>query len=192
MDRTVRALTELGTVDDQLSEKEALMDGLATALEERRATLRKAIPGFFLAAYDALRRTGRRPVVVQVQGAHCGGCYLRLPPQLDSSIRRRQSLCLCPHCGRLLYTPPRVAETEKADESEHELEDQPAMDGRVSKRACRIAGKRAARQELRAAKRRRPRANDAHGAGDARRTSERRSDLGAAESRPKKKSTRTA
>jgi hypothetical protein len=170
MDRTVRALTELGTVDDQLSEKEALMDGLALALEERRTALRKAIPRFFLAAYDTLGRTGRRPVVVQVRGAHCGGCYLRLPPQLDSSIRRRQSLCLCPHCRRLLYTPPRAAESEKSNGSKHELEDQPAMDRRVSKRARRIAGKRAAREELRAAKRRPPRANDPHGAGDSRRT----------------------
>ena len=186
MDRTVRALTDLCTVDDQLSEKEALLGGLALALEERRTALRKAIPGFFLDAYDALDRIGRRPVLVQVHGAHCGGCYLRLPPQLEASIRRRQSLCPCPHCRRLLYASPRVAESERAKESKRELEDQSAID------AHRIAGSRAACQDSRAAKRRRPRTKDAHRAGDARRTSDCRSDLGAAEPRPKTKSTRTA
>src|SRR6266542_2471835 len=118
MDRTVRALTDLSAIDDQLSGREAVMDGLARALEERRVALREVIPGLFLAAYDALGRKGRRPVVVPVRGAHCGGCHLRLPPQIDSSIRRRQSPSSCPHCGRLLYLP-RVEESEKASKSKH-------------------------------------------------------------------------
>ena len=113
MDRTVRALADLSAVDDQLSGRETLMDGLARVLEERRVALREVIPALFLAAYDALGRKGRRPVVVPVRGAHCGGCHLRLPPQIDSSIRRGQSLCSCPHCGRLLYLPG-VEENEKA------------------------------------------------------------------------------
>jgi len=134
MDKTVRALTGLSAVDDQLSGKEALMDGLALALEQRRAALREAIPRVFLASYDALGRAGRRPVVVEVRGGHCSGCYLRLPPQLDSTIRRRQSLCSCPHCGRLLYSSTRVGESEKGSESKHKLGDRPTMDGRASKR----------------------------------------------------------
>jgi hypothetical protein len=75
MDRTIRALTDLCTVDDQLSEKEALLGGLTHAFEERRAALREAIPGAFLAADDALGRVGRRPVIVPVRDA-----LRRLPP----------------------------------------------------------------------------------------------------------------
>lgn len=118
MDRTIQALTDLSTVDDQLSGRKAPGDG--HALEERRAALRDAIPQTFLAAYDALGRAGRRPVIVPVRGAHCGGCYLRLPPKLDSSIRRRQSLCSCPHCRRLLYS--RSAEREEAARSTGETD----------------------------------------------------------------------
>jgi predicted nucleic acid-binding Zn-ribbon protein len=153
MDRTVRALTDLSAVDDQLSGKEALMDGLAVALEERRAALRAAIPGVFLAAHDALGRVGRRPVVVQVRGGHCGGCYLRLPPQLDSTVRRRQSLCSCPHCGRLLYSSTRVSDREGAPESKHETADRLAGNVRKSKPARGISGKRRTRQKARASKR---------------------------------------
>lgn len=140
MDKTVRALTDLSAVDDQLSGKEALIDRLAPALEKRRAALREAIPGVFLAAYDALGLVGRRPVVVQVRGAHCGGCCLRLPPQLDSSIRRRQSLCICPHCRRLLYSSPQAGESEDASASKHKLGDRPAIDGKESKRVRRDKG----------------------------------------------------
>lgn len=147
MDKTVRALTDLAAVDDQLSGGEALIDGLVPALEERRAALREAIPGAFLAAYDALGRVGRRPVVVPVRGAHCGGCYLRLPAQLDSSIRRRQSLCSCPHCGRLLYSSPSGEESERASELKHKLGDRRARNGRASKRVGQIPGRRPDLQE---------------------------------------------
>lgn len=153
MDKTVRALTGLSAVDDQLSGKEALMDGLALALEQRRAALREAIPRVFLASYDALGRAGRRPVVVEVRGGHCSGCYLRLPPQLDSTIRRRQSLCSCPHCGRLLYSSTRVSDSEGAPEPKHETGNGLARNDRKSKRARGISGKRRTRQEARASKR---------------------------------------
>jgi predicted nucleic acid-binding Zn-ribbon protein len=129
MDRTVRALTDLSAVDDQLSRKEALMDRTLLALEAQRAALRDAIPRVFLAAYDALGRMGRRPVVVEVRGAHCSGCYLRFPPQLGSCIRRRQSLCPCPHCRRLLYMPPLTQESEISDASKHKLRSRLAAAG---------------------------------------------------------------
>jgi predicted nucleic acid-binding Zn-ribbon protein len=153
MDKTVRALTGLSAIDDQLFEREALMDGLALALEQRRAALREAIPGVFLAAYDALGRVGRRPVVVEVRGGHCCGCYLRLPSQLDSTIRRRQSLSSCPRCRRLLYSSPRVSDSESAPESKHETGGRLAGDVRKSKRGRGISGKPRTRREARASKR---------------------------------------
>jgi C4-type zinc ribbon protein len=119
MDETVCALTDLLGIDDQLSAQEGRMDGFALALQGRRSTLRQTIPQPFLAAYDALGQAGRRPVVVAVRGAHCGGCYLRLPPQLESAIRRRQSLFLCPHCRRLLYASRQLKDEQSSSESKH-------------------------------------------------------------------------
>ena len=105
MEATIRNLTDLSGIDDQLEEKTEGAAGSHAALERRRARLRKKIPGLLLASYDALTRSGRRPVVVPLQNAHCSGCRLRLPPQLDSSIRRHRTLCPCPYCHRLLYAP---------------------------------------------------------------------------------------
>jgi hypothetical protein len=151
MDKTVRALTDLSAIDDQLSRKEVRMGGLVHALEQR-AALRQAIPRVFLAAYDARGRVGRHPVIVEVRGGYCGGCRLRLPPQLDLTIRWRQSPSPCPHCGRLLYSSPRVLDRESAPESKHGTEDSIAQNASKSKRARGVSGKRRC-QEGRASKR---------------------------------------
>jgi hypothetical protein len=185
MDKTARALTNLSSVDDQLSKRETLMAGLASALEERRTALREAIPGPFLAAYDALGR-GRRPVIVAVRGAHCGGCYLRLPPQLDSAIRRRQSLCSCPHCGRLLYSSQRAGDSERTTESKLKPESRLAGNVRKSRQSGGNPGRLPAREEARAFKKREPRPNEAHREGSPRRASEHRGNPGSANSVPSK------
>ncbi len=105
MDGTVRALTDLSEIDRQLGENAARNSAALATLERRREALRKSIPSSPLESYDALGRAGRRPAVVELRNAHCPGCYLRLPPQVHSRIRRREALCACPHCRRLLYWP---------------------------------------------------------------------------------------
>lgn len=151
MDKTVRALNDLSATDLQLRDDTASRDASVSALRKRRAALREAIPGVILVAYDALDRIGRRPVAVQVRNAHCGGCYLRLPPQLASAVRHRQTLRSCPHCRRLIYSPA-PEESENANESKPEPERSPVK-ARASKRVRRISGRRPAREERPAARR---------------------------------------
>jgi predicted nucleic acid-binding Zn-ribbon protein len=112
---TVRALAELSEIDHCLSGAGEREDRVARTLESRRAALRESIAGNFLAAYDDLGRAGRRPAVVPlVRGAHCGGCHMRVPPQLGVFVRRGQSVCSCPHCRRLLFAPVAAIETRGA------------------------------------------------------------------------------
>jgi hypothetical protein len=145
MDKTIRALEDLSATDGQLRSDAPLSDVFIKTLEKRRAALRNAIPEPFLIAYDALGRVGRRPAVVPVRQAHCGGCYLRLPPQLASAIRHRQSLCSCPHCRRLLYLPA-PPETEDSGATKAALERSPAK-AALSKRLGRHSSRRSARQQ---------------------------------------------
>ena len=144
MDKTVRALEDLSATDSRLRDDTALTGASARALRKRRATLREAIPGVILVAYDALDRMGRRPATVQVRNAHCGGCYLRLPPQLASAVRHRQTVRSCPHCRRLIYSPA-PEESESANESKPEPERSPVK-ARASKRVRRIPARRPARE----------------------------------------------
>jgi predicted nucleic acid-binding Zn-ribbon protein len=131
MEETVRALADLSEVDRRLSGEEELTKRVARTLEGRRAALRGSIPGNLLAAYDDLGRAGRRPAVVAlVRGAHCGGCYMRIPPQLEGFVRRGQALCSCPHCRRLIFSSAREAD----DAGGNGPESNPAMSGRATKR----------------------------------------------------------
>ena len=150
MDKTVRALNDLSATDLRLRDETASTDAVS-ALRKSRAALREAIPGVVLVAYDALDRIGRRPVAVKVRNAHCGGCYLRLPPQLASAIRHRLTLRSCPHCRRLLYSPA-PEESENANESQPEPEGSPVK-VRASKRVRRISARRPAREGRPAAER---------------------------------------
>jgi predicted nucleic acid-binding Zn-ribbon protein len=51
----------------------------------------------------AMLRDGR--AVVYIQDGTCGGCYLKVQPQLISEIRRQDKLLACPHCQRMLLWP---------------------------------------------------------------------------------------
>jgi predicted nucleic acid-binding Zn-ribbon protein len=119
IEETVRALAELSDIDLRLSSAGSQEDRVSPSLEGRRAALRKAIPGNMLAAYDDLARAGRRPAVVPiVRGSYCGGCYMRVPPQLHAFVRRGQSVCSCTRCRRLLYFAAPTAESERGNGSE--------------------------------------------------------------------------
>jgi predicted nucleic acid-binding Zn-ribbon protein len=43
--------------------------------------------------------------VVQLHEGTCGGCHLKVQPQLVSEIRRQETLITCPHCQRMLLWP---------------------------------------------------------------------------------------
>lgn len=120
---TVRALAELSEVDHRLAGAGPLKDRVTRNLEGRRAVLRETIPGTFLAAYDDLGRAARRPAVVPLVRGACGGCCMRVPPQLGAVVRRGQSVCSCPHCRRLLYAVPRDAESADGSGSKPRLSD---------------------------------------------------------------------
>jgi hypothetical protein len=149
MDKTIRALNDLSATDLRLRDDTASTDSSVRALRKRRAALREAIPGVILVAYDALDRIERRPVAVQVRNAHCGGCYLRLPPQLASAVRHRLTLLSCPHCRRLLYSPA-PEESENANGSKPEFARSPVK-ATASKRVRRISARRPAREDRPAA-----------------------------------------
>jgi uncharacterized protein len=58
-----------------------------------------------LAAYEeAARRNGGIGAVLLTDGS-CGGCHLRIRPQLISDIRKQETIITCPHCHRILLWP---------------------------------------------------------------------------------------
>ena len=56
-----------------------------------------------LKAYKRIRSTYRNGLsVVTVERDSCGGCYNKIPPQLQLEISMRKKVLACEHCGRIL------------------------------------------------------------------------------------------
>ncbi|MCB9244933.1 MAG: hypothetical protein H6606_00755 [Flavobacteriales bacterium] len=70
-----------------------------------------------LTAYNHIRRNVRNGIAVApvLRGA-CGGCFARIPPQLQSDIRQRKKIVICEHCGRINVDAQMAGIEESADE----------------------------------------------------------------------------
>jgi predicted nucleic acid-binding Zn-ribbon protein len=53
--------------------------------------------------YERLSKQKGHNVVVGIERGVCGGCHMRLNPQIVVSCRAEQEIVTCPNCGRILY-----------------------------------------------------------------------------------------
>jgi len=67
-----------------------------------REKAEKNIDEKLLIAYDRIRVNVINGIAIApvVRGA-CGGCFAKIPPQLQSDIRQRKKIVICEHCGRV-------------------------------------------------------------------------------------------
>ncbi len=64
---------------------------------------RKKIEDRLLKAYDRVRTNYRNGLaVVSVARDSCGGCFNKIPPQVQLEIGMRKKILACEHCGRVL------------------------------------------------------------------------------------------
>jgi uncharacterized protein len=72
-------------------------------LHKESEKARKDIDERLLASYDKIRKTYRNGLaVVTVSRGACGGCFNRIPPQLQIEIGVMKKIIACEHCGRVL------------------------------------------------------------------------------------------
>jgi len=53
--------------------------------------------------------------VVTYRRGSCGGCFNRIPPQLQIEIGARKEIITCEHCGRILVDPEIAGILEEVD-----------------------------------------------------------------------------
>ena len=103
------ALQEQGHAVKEASDA---LDQEIAAEQEKRRQAAIGLRADLLEAYEKLAAQHDRSVVVHVRDGTCGGCHLKVLPQLVSDIRLQDSLHTCPHCRLILLWPSQCAETE--------------------------------------------------------------------------------
>ncbi len=89
------------------------LEKIIVKTEKEEATLRtksdkarQKIEERMLKYYDKTRNAYRNGLaVVTYRRGSCGGCFNRIPPQLQIEIGNRKEIITCEHCGRLLVDP---------------------------------------------------------------------------------------
>ncbi len=107
MDTTTAAMEEKNS---DLKKKKEELQKIIEKTEKEEKTLsnkserqRNKIEDRLLKAYDKARAAYRNGLaVVTHRRGSCGGCFNRIPPQLQIEIGMRKELLACEHCGRVL------------------------------------------------------------------------------------------
>ena len=87
----------------QLATREANLRKELAELQANREALSVAVEESARGRYERLVRNKGENVIVGVQHGVCGGCHMRVPPQLLVQCQAQQELVTCSNCGRILY-----------------------------------------------------------------------------------------
>ena len=87
----------------QLGTREENLKAELIELEANREELAGAVDEIARSRYERLVKNKGENVLVGVQHGVCGGCHMKLPPQLLVSCQAQQELITCSNCGRILY-----------------------------------------------------------------------------------------
>jgi len=93
-------------VDDQVAQlatREQNLKKELAELEANRQELAEAVDESVRDRYERLVKHKGENVVVGIQHGVCGGCHMKVPPQILLSCRQQQELVTCSNCGRILY-----------------------------------------------------------------------------------------
>lgn len=93
---------ELGELDARATELTEMLDQMKADRARSAEQCDKAI----LQKYVRIMNNKRDFAVVMVEpGGHCGGCHMKLPPQVTNDARNPTKIVACNFCGRIVYNP---------------------------------------------------------------------------------------
>jgi predicted nucleic acid-binding Zn-ribbon protein len=117
IDRSIKLKEELiSEVQTKLDEREKDLENKKTELKEITAETEKeestiaverekakdSVDEKLIKAYDRIRENFRNGIAVApILRGDCGGCFAKVPPQLQSDIRQSKKIVICEACGRI-------------------------------------------------------------------------------------------
>ncbi|MFO7871015.1 MAG: C4-type zinc ribbon domain-containing protein [Kiritimatiellia bacterium] len=89
---------EVSALNGRMSEIEKKLQGL----KESRKEAARGVDPEWLEKYERIFERKDR-ALVQVQDSVCSGCHMKLAPYVPHDIKKKNTMVVCDHCGRMLY-----------------------------------------------------------------------------------------
>ncbi len=107
IERAERTATQTRELADQeavrLDQHEQELKERLQGLQHERSQRSCHVEPSVLTRYERLLRNRGDQSLVGVDRGNCGGCHVRLPPQIVISCKEQKAIIDCPNCGRMLY-----------------------------------------------------------------------------------------
>ena len=87
----------------QLDQREGNLKKELAELQSGRAELASAVDESTRTRYERLFKSKGDNAVVGIDHGVCGGCHMKLQPQILISCKSNKELVTCTNCGRILY-----------------------------------------------------------------------------------------
>jgi predicted nucleic acid-binding Zn-ribbon protein len=104
-----RLNTEKEGIADELNELEdraSYLNEQLESLKQDRARAAALCDQSILRKYVRIMNNKKDFAVVMIEsGGHCGGCHMKLPPQVIHDARNPTKIVGCNFCGRIVYNP---------------------------------------------------------------------------------------
>lgn len=102
-ERLAKKKADLAAKQLELNEIISKTENEERSLRAESDAAREHIEERLIKAYDKIRTSYRNGLaVVTVQRDSCGGCFNKIPPQVQLEISMRKKIIACEHCGRIL------------------------------------------------------------------------------------------
>jgi predicted nucleic acid-binding Zn-ribbon protein len=87
----------------ELDKREQNLKKELAELQQGRTELAGAVDETVRLRYERLLKNKGDNVIVGINHGVCGGCHMKLPPQILVSCRGQKEIVACSNCGRILY-----------------------------------------------------------------------------------------
>jgi len=95
-----------GTVQGEFQQLDERWKNLETEVRQLQLDRQGLVVGIsedWLSRYNRVMENRKDVALVSVDSNACGGCHMKLPPQVLQDIKRANAIITCSFCGRLLY-----------------------------------------------------------------------------------------
>jgi predicted nucleic acid-binding Zn-ribbon protein len=101
--------TRLSERENDLENKKKELEEITAETEKEEASItaekekaKESVDDKLIKAYHRIRSNFRNGIAVApILRAACGGCFAKVPPQLQSDIRQSKKIVICEACGRI-------------------------------------------------------------------------------------------